>query len=150
MSFLITQATRADLSAMVKINEASMPEHYSPQFWTLHLNQFGDMMYVAKVDDEVIGYVLCHEDVVNRIRTGIVISVAVDARYRKLGIGEELMKRAHYAMRMRNIPMAGLQVRKSNVTAIAMYRKMDYIVNTTIPQYYSNPQEDGLLMTLVL
>lgn len=150
MSFAITHATRADLTAIMKINEVSMPESYTPQFWTLHLNQFGDMFYVAKVDTEVVGYVLCREEVVNRIRTGLIISVAVDSRYRGLGIGEELMKAAHYAMRARNIPMAGLQVRKSNRPAIAMYNKVGYTANLSVPQYYKNPVEDAWLMTYVL
>jgi len=150
MSFLITQAARADIAVCMKINEASMPETYSPQFWTLHLNQFGDMFFVAKVDGQVMGYVLCRIEIVNNIRTGLIISVAVDKDYRGLGIGEELMKRAHYAMRAKNIPMAGLQVRKSNVSAIAMYNKMGYAANLSIPGYYKNPVEDGWLMTLVL
>jgi ribosomal-protein-alanine N-acetyltransferase len=150
MSFNVTHATRADLTAIMKINMASMPENYSPQFWTVHLNQFGDMFYVAKVDQEVVGYVMCREEIVNNIRTGLIVSVAVDSRYRGLGIGEELMKNAHYAMRARNIPITGLQVRKSNKTAIAMYNKIGYAANLTIPQYYKNPVEDGWLMTYVL
>lgn len=150
MSFNVIHATRADLTAIMKINVASMPESYSDQFWTTHLNQFGDMMFVAKVDQEVVGYVMCREEVVNNIRTGLIVSVAVDSRYRGLGIGEELMKSAHYAMRARNIPMAGLQVRKSNKSAIAMYSKIGYTANLTIPRYYRNPEESAWLMTMVL
>jgi ribosomal-protein-alanine N-acetyltransferase len=108
------------------------------------------MMFVAKVNDEVVGYVMCREQVVNSIRTGLVISVAVKKEYRGQKIGEELMKRAHFAMRGRNIPMAALQVRLSNAPAIAMYKKFGYVVSMTVPQYYSNPDEDGYLMTYVL
>jgi ribosomal-protein-alanine N-acetyltransferase len=127
-----------------------MPETYSPQFWTLHYNQYGDMFFVAKAGEEVVGYVLCRDDTINRVRTGIVISIAVDARYQGQGIGEELMKRAHFAMRMRNIPMAGLQVRKTNKSAIALYNKFGYRASLSIPNYYMNPPEDGWLMTYVL
>jgi ribosomal protein S18 acetylase RimI-like enzyme len=150
MSFIITQATRADIPAMMALNAASMPEHYTPQFWTVHFNQFGDMLFVAKVDSEVIGYVLCREETVNTIRTGLVISIAVDPHYRRLGVGEELMKRAHFAMRERRVAVASLQVRKSNASAIAMYAKMGYKANLSIPGYYTNPPEDGWLMTFVL
>lgn len=132
------------------LNKVSMPETYTPQFWTTHLNQFGDMFYVAKVNDEVVGYVMCREEKVGYIRMGLVISIAVDEKYRKQGIGERLMKEAHWAMRMRNLPMAGLQVRKSNEAAIKMYEKFGYAASLVVPHYYSNPDEDGYLMTYVL
>jgi len=150
VSYDIVRASRTDLPQIEKINLASMPENYPPPFWTTHLNQFGDMFLVAKSNDVVMGYVMCREEVVNRFRTGIVVSIAVDASFRKMGIGEALMKAAHYAMRQRGFMMAGLQVRKSNVTAIAMYSKMGYTTNLAVPQYYKNPVEDGWLMTYVL
>jgi ribosomal-protein-alanine N-acetyltransferase len=127
-----------------------MPETYEPAFWTNHLNQFGDMFYVAKIDGKVVGYVMCRQELVGRTLTGLIISVAVDKEHQSHGIGEQLMNEAHYAMRTRGIPMSGLQVRKSNLKAIRMYTKMGYQVNLTIPGYYHNPEEDGFLMTYVL
>lgn len=152
MSFNVVRATRADLNQIVKINEASMPEHYNPPFWTTHLNQYGDMLLVAKsLDNQVVmGYIMCREEIVNHTRIGIVVSIAVDESFRGMGIGSALMSAAHYAMRQRGIMMAGLQVRKSNKTAIAMYDKIGYTANLTVPQYYKNPVEDGWLMTYVL
>jgi ribosomal-protein-alanine N-acetyltransferase len=135
---------------MMALNIASMPETYSSPFWTTHLNQFGDLFYVAKVGDKVVGYIMCRQEQVGYVRMGLVISVAVDKAYQKQGIGEALMKDAHYAMRMRRIPMAGLQVRKSNEAAIQMYKKLGYKVNMTIPHYYNHPDEEGYLMTYVL
>lgn len=151
MSELIIQrATRADIPAIVALNEASMPETYQPAFWTVHLNQYGDMLFVAKLGDKIIGYVMCREMMVRYIRTGLVVSIAVAKEYRGQDVGEKLMFEAHRAMRDRNIPMASLQVRKSNESAIRMYEKLGYSINMAIPQYYSNPEEDGWVMTLVL
>ena len=150
MSFLVTRATRADIPACIRLNQTSMPENYLPMFWTTHYNQFGDMFFVAKVDGELIGYVMCREEVVNGIRTGLVVSIAVDSRYRKLGVGQELMKNAHYAMRERRMKVAALQVRQSNVSAIALYQGMGYANSHTIHDYYNHPSEDAYLMTYVL
>jgi ribosomal-protein-alanine N-acetyltransferase len=127
-----------------------MPETYKNQFWTAHLNQFGDMFYVAKVDGKVVGYVMCREEKIGYMMMGLVISVAVDKEHQRQGIGELLMQAAHRAMRMRGLPMAGLQVRKSNEPAIRMYEKFGYTANLTIPHYYQNPDEEGLLMTYAL
>jgi len=150
MSVSIQHPLRTDLPAIMALNVASMPETYVPSFWTTHLNQFGDLFYVAKFDGKVIGYVMCREEQVNRVRMGLIISVAVDKEYRGQEIGPKLMYEAHRAMRERNIPMAALQVRKSNEAAIKMYEKLGYSVNMKIPQYYRNPVEDGFLMTMVL
>lgn len=150
MSLTIQHPLRTDLSTIIALNEMSMPEQYLPAFWTHHLNQFGDMFFVAKLGEEVIGYVMCREEVINRIRCGLVISIAVDPRHRKQEVGSKLMYEAHRAMRERNIPMAALQVRKSNEAAIKMYEKLGYSINLKIPQYYKNPSEDAWLMTAVL
>lgn len=135
---------------MIALNESSMPETYAPRFWTVHLNQFGDMLYVAKVDSKVVGYVMCREEMVSHVRMGLIISVAVDKEHQRQGIGEKLMQTAHRAMLARNLPMAALQVRKSNESAIQMYKKFGYVVNMTVPHYYSHPDEDGFLMTYAL
>ncbi len=150
MSLTIQHPLRTDLSTIIALNEMSMPEQYLPAFWTHHLNQFGDMFYVAKFDGKVIGYVMCREERINYTRMGLVISVAVDLQYRGQEIGPKLMYEAHRAMRERNIPMAALQVRKSNEAAIKMYEKLGYSINLKIPQYYKNPSEDAWLMTAVL
>ena len=148
MSFVIEQMKRQNIDAAKAINEASMPEVYVHAFWTSIYNRWGDLCFVAKVEEKVVGYVICKTDMVQRIHTGIVISVAVDREYRSRGFGEALMKEAHYAMKKRGVRVSALQVRPSNRGAIRMYEKMGYDVNVTIPQYYSNPTEDGLLLTL--
>ena len=150
MSVLIQHATRADFPAIIALNVASMPETYKPQFWTLVFNRYGDMLYVAKVDGKVVGYVMCRDERIGYVRMGLVISVAVDKEHQRQGIGELLMQAAHRAMRMRNLPMAGLQVRKSNEAAIRMYEKFGYRASLTVPHYYQNPDEDGYLMTYAL
>lgn len=153
MSVVTQRATRADIQACRKINVASMPspaEHYVPEFWTNIYNQYGDMFYVAKIEGKIVGYILCKAEVVQKVSSAIIISIAVDKDYRGKGIGESLMREAQRAMRDRGIMIAGLQVRQSNKPAILMYQKLGYTINLTVPQYYSNPEEDAFLMTLVL
>ena len=150
MSSSISRAMRADLPACQAINKASMAETYSQGFWTTCFNQFGDLFNVAKVDGKVAGYVLGRVENIRGVRTGLVVSVAVDKEYRGRGIGEALMKAEHYAFRLRNIPIVSLQVRKSNLSAMAMYVKLGYAIALSVPEYYSTPSEDGWLLSLVL
>jgi ribosomal protein S18 acetylase RimI-like enzyme len=140
---------RIDVKAMKALNESSMPEHYESRFWTYVYNQAGDMCFVAKSEGRLVGYILCKQERVQGIPVGIVISVAVDSNWRGQGMGRELMREAHRAMRKRGLLMSTLQVRKSNLTAINMYERLGYTQDMTVPHYYSNPSEDGYLMTLV-
>jgi ribosomal-protein-alanine N-acetyltransferase len=149
MNISIQRAQRKNLDAIIAINQVSMPEHYSYPFWNGHLFRFGALFLVAKDKGKVVGYIMCHADTINHIRTGIIISVAVTPEYRRQGIGEELVKEAQRVMRENNLQMVTLQVRPSNKTAIAMYEKLRYSVSLTMPKYYDDG-EDGLLMSVVL
>lgn len=150
MSLVIDHPTRKDVQSMIDINMVSMPEHYRAGFWTVTFNQFGEFCFVAKEDDKVVGYILCRKELVDNVMTGIVISIAVDKEHRSRGIGEKLLRESTRAFRLAGLSMAGLVVRKSNIPALKLYEKLGYATTLTLPSYYSNPEEDGLLQTLVL
>ena len=116
----------------------------------LLLISFRRFCFVAKEDDKVVGYSLCRKEMVDHIMTGIVISIAVDKDHRSRGIGEQLLRESTRAFRLAGLSMAGLVVRKGNIPALKLYEKLGYTTTLSLPSYYSNPDEDGLLQTMVL
>ena len=136
------------MPAIKIINEQSMPEHYSDYFYHQHFLQWGDLFRVDKIGEEIVGYIMCQTDVINEVKTALIVSVAVLSHYRGQGIGEALIRDAQIHMRYNNIQMSSLQVRVSN-PAVALYKKLGYEVNMTMPHYYTD-NEDAYLMTLVL
>lgn len=150
MSLTIQRAQRKDLDALIALNEASMPEHYKLAWWNFHLNYFGDVLLAAKIDDKIVGYVMCHVETVQHIRSGLIISLAVAQEHKRKGIGRQLMQDVQRVFREKGIPLVVLQVRKSNLDAIRFYESLGYQTEITLPNYYTDPSESGYLMTLVL
>ena len=76
-------------------------------------------------------------------REGYVTNVAVLCDYRRQGIAEKLISRA-----MENdMDFITLEVRKSNAPAIALYEKAGFEAVGIRPKFYSNPDEDAVIMT---
>ena len=78
----------------------------------------------------------------------IIVTVAVDPDYQRRGIGERLMREME-ARSPRGVPRLQLMVRKSNVPALHLYRKLNYTIVETWPRYYEDG-EDAYVMEKTL
>ena len=74
-----------------------------------------------------------------------IITLAVHYHYRRLGLGELLLKTVVNGYPERSIY---LHVRVTNESAVALYKKLGFISFDTLSGYYSdvNPAEDGYHM----
>lgn len=76
-------------------------------------------------------------------------TLAVDAAYRRQGIGRALWEQA--AAQVREIcHVCYLEVRESNLPARALYESLGFVQNGYRPHYYSDPDEAAVLMALDL
>ena len=75
-------------------------------------------------------------------------TVAVDAAYRRQGIGRQLVTRALLASLERGARQAYLEVRRGNLAAQALYLQLGFEVVGERRRYYHDNHEDALLMTL--
>jgi ribosomal-protein-alanine N-acetyltransferase len=75
-----------------------------------------------------------------------VLNVAVDPARRRRGIAyllmEETERRAHAA----NASLLTLEVRRSNIAALDLYKKFDYRAVGVRPNYYVDEGEDAIVM----
>jgi len=77
-----------------------------------------------------------------------IIAIAVKHHYRRQGIGEGLLVSViDMAMNLKST-LVTLEVRASNTAAQALYQKYGFEVVGRRPRYYSDNQEDAILMTL--
>ena len=77
---------------------------------------------------------------------GYVTNVAVLPQYRKQGIAESLILE-----QLKNeMDFITLEVRKSNAPAIRLYSKTGFETVGVRPRFYSNPDEDAVIMTKFL
>lgn len=74
------------------------------------------------------------------------IDIAIDEKYRGFGYAKALLSNMIEQTVKAKIFEIFLEVRKSNVAAIGLYRKFGFKEIGTRREYYSNPCEDAILM----
>ena len=77
-------------------------------------------------------------------------NVAVRPQYRRRGIGAALLGRVLEEARRRQAKAAFLEVRSANFAAQALYEKNGFKAIARRTDYYSEPREDAVVMSLVL
>ena len=97
---------------------------------------------VALDEGEVVGYVGAQivpdeADMMN---------LAVDEKYRRMGIGKSLVERLVERLQARCVRSLTLEVRVSNLPAISLYESMGFLVAGRRPKYYQKPKEDALIL----
>jgi ribosomal-protein-alanine N-acetyltransferase len=75
-------------------------------------------------------------------------TIAVHPDFRRQGIGVRLVAHALLSVQAEGAVKAFLEVRRSNFSAQALYRRLGFEVTAVRPKYYQDNNEDALLMTL--
>jgi ribosomal-protein-alanine N-acetyltransferase len=76
-----------------------------------------------------------------------IIAVAVRNNYRRMGIGEGLLISTIEMASQLNANVITLEVRASNEIAQALYKKYGFRIVSSRPKYYSDNDEDAILMS---
>jgi ribosomal-protein-alanine acetyltransferase len=77
-----------------------------------------------------------------------VLDVAVAAEHRRQGNARFLLEEFLRLVQRRRIRVVFLEVRESNVPAIALYRKLGFSTSGRRPNYYQQPDEAAILLHL--
>jgi len=148
----IRKAEPSDLPAIVDINRKSFVLPYTVSVFREFFREHRYAFLVAECDGRVVGYAMSR--ILRRLdlrgfgvkRIGHIMSLAVEPRFRRRGIGKELLKRTMEALWGNGASELQLEVRVSNQLAIEMYRNAGFKEERVIPGYYSDG-EDAVLMT---
>jgi ribosomal-protein-alanine N-acetyltransferase len=73
-------------------------------------------------------------------------TVAVDAALRRNGLATRLMRHVIQDAARDGARRATLEVRRSNTAALALYQRLGFDVTAVRPRYYSQPEEDALIL----
>ena len=79
-----------------------------------------------------------------------VLNIATAAEERRRGVGTALMEEAQRRARRAGAVLATLEVRRSNVGALVLYRDLGYRQVGIRPNYYVDEGEDAIVMVLDL
>ena len=75
-------------------------------------------------------------------------NVAVREQYRRQGVGQALLSRIVGESRRLGVKTAFLEVRCRNLAAQALYKKCGFKAIARRSNYYSNPTEDAVVMSM--
>jgi ribosomal-protein-alanine N-acetyltransferase len=136
----------ADLDRLLQIERQAFPKAAYPRHLFLELyEECAPLFFTAWRGRSMAGYaVTC-----TRPPRAELISIAVDRRYRRLGIAVALLRHTIARLRRAGVVRLNLMVRARNRGAIALYRDFGFRNKGRVPKYYENG-EDGLRMSLSL
>lgn len=135
--------TLADVESVYAIELATFPTPWTLDsfYYELNENQFSHYL-VAEEDGKLIGF--CGMWLV--IDAAQITNVAVVETARGRGIGEALMREAIRVAREANMDVMSLEVRVTNKVAQNLYRKLGFEDGGIRKGYYTDNQEDALVM----
>ena len=133
-----------DIPDIVLLEEKIFPSPWSERSFVNILKEWSiSLCLTGTVLGDIIAYTICWI-VVPEI---YIANIAVAQKFREQKVGSYLLEVILERGKKRDCTMAQLEVRASNVAAIALYKKFNFEVVGLREKYYENG-EDALLMNL--
>ena len=150
----ISRMSEHDLLEVVEIEEQSGLSRWGWAAYYAELQGANrDLMLIARLSrlsaieaSVIAGYIVARETA-GELHIN---NVAVRAEFRRRGIGAALLNQVLEEARRRNAKAAFLEVRSANDAAQALYEKSGFKAIARRTNYYSEPLEDAVVMSLEL
>lgn len=131
------------LKEVSDIENMSFSHPWSYESFESELEKSDSLCYVAIDNDRVTGYII-----VNCIVDEMyLLDIATHPGYRRQGVARRLFDKVLKTAADNRISFITLEVRKSNASAISLYTSLGFETVAVRSGYYSNPNEDAVLMS---
>ncbi len=144
MNYRLTTMTAEHIPQIVALEKICFSHPWSEELLRQALWNEAAAIVVAEGED---GTVLGYAGVSTVLDEGYIDNVAVDPRFRRQGVGDELIAALARFGRAK-LAFLTLEVRASNAPAIALYAKHGFQEAGRRKHYYDDPREDAIIMTL--
>ena len=131
----IVSMTAEHVSRLAELEKLCFSEPWSEKSLTEEIDNPAACFLVAMQQDEVLG-------------ESYVDNIAVFPEFRGRGVGRTLMAALIEKARENGGVFITLEVRTSNLPAIAMYRSLGFTEAGVRRNFYTEPREDALIFTL--
>ena len=138
----IRALTENDVHVVSKIEEETFSMPWKAEDFLEMVEADYAYYYVAEVDGEIAG--CC--GIRNIAGEGEITNVVVAEKFRKQGIGKQLMEYMLKEAPKYGIGDCTLEVRVSNKPAIHLYETLGFRGEGIRPDFYEKPAEDALIM----
>lgn len=140
----IETMTARHLDEVCAIENACFSHPWSRQSLEDALREDNNIFFVAAEHSAVMGYI----GMSTVLDEGYVFNVAVAQPYRNKGVGTALIQMLVTYCKKNSFAFLTLEVRESNTPAISLYSKFGFIKVGERKDYYTDPKESAVLMTL--
>lgn len=144
MDYKLTPMTAEHIPQIAALERACFSHPWSEDMLREELWNDAAVIVAAEGED---GTVLGYAGLQTVLDEGYINNVAVDPRFRRQGVADELIA-AFVRFGRAKLAFLTLEVRASNAPAIALYEKHGFQEVGRRKDYYDDPKEDAILMTL--
>ena len=139
---MIVRMNESHVKAVAELEKLCFSDPWSENSVASELKNKLALWLVAEEEGLVAGYIgsqTCTDE-------SDVMNVAVHPDFRRRGIAEALVNALVEELKMIGSHCLTLEVRATNVPAIALYGKLGFVEIGRRKNYYRNPREDALIM----
>ncbi len=140
----IERMTVAHLDSVAELERECFAHPWSRESLKETLESKDSLFYVAELDGRVIGCI----GMSFVLDEGYIYNVAVEKDSRKNGVGSALIQTLVNYGKKNGFAFLTLEVRESNTAARSLYSNFGFIKVGERKDYYSDPTENAVLMTL--
>jgi ribosomal-protein-alanine N-acetyltransferase len=144
---MFRKMVKADLPQLIAIEQSVQGAPWNEETFKMCFEMAYDG-WVVEQDNRIAGYIVvslqtdeCH-----------ILNLCVAREYQRQGLGRKLLEYGLDQAKNRQMGIAYLEVRRSNSRAIALYRKMKFLMIGERKNYYQtvNGPEDALIFAMSL
>ncbi len=144
--FSIRKMRREDIADVVELEQKIFTDAWSEKAILGTLEQEQAMILLAYEDRLLIGYLILYYV----LEDGEIARIAVDDAYRRQGVATKMLRELESLCADNGVSKLLLDVRESNMVARSFYEKQGFVQDGVRKNYYSDPVEDGILMSCEL
>lgn len=141
---IIRRMSAADIPFAAEIERLCFVHPWSEQSINEEMSKGNSVFLMAFEDETPIGYV----GLSTVLDEGYMGNLGVIEEYRRKGIGRALMNELINECKAMDSAFVTLEVRASNTPAVKLYESLGFTEAGRRKNYYKEPLEDAILMTL--
>ena len=142
----ILELKNEDVLMVAEIEKECFSNPWSEKAIKTAINDDLSHFIVAKIGNEVVGY----GGMYSVMGEGYIYNIAVKRKYRKFGIGTNIVNELVNYSKIKSLNFLSLEVRKSNAPAINLYSNCGFEYVGNRKNFYTDPIEDAIIMTKFL
>ncbi|KAG7466437.1 hypothetical protein MATL_G00164710 [Megalops atlanticus] len=134
-----TRVGNGEMPDIMRLITKDLSEPYSIYTYRYFIHNWPQLCFLAMVRQECVGAIVCKLDMHKKMfRRGYIAMLAVDSKYRRKGIGTNLVKKAIYAMVEGDCDEVVLETEITNKSALKLYENLGFVRDKRLFRYYLN------------